>query len=250
MMDKQTLMELAKLSGMRPWQQEKHYIQSLVLQEMSEEPAAFKGGTYLWFFHGLNRFSEDLDFTQDGEMAEGLPRRVSKALESYGVEHETKLITDDERTLSFRLSARGPLHTGPRDACYVYVEISRRERPLKEVLPLRLDLPQYNLPVRILRSMNLEEVGAEKVRALATRQKARDIFDLWYLIGHKKIAFSTKMVANKMKYYGTEFDKEMVMKRIDGSAGSFEKEMKPLVLGAAPLPPFSECRKAIDGWMK
>ncbi len=61
------MIEIAKLNRLRPWQQEKHYIQSLILNSLSELPLVFKGGTYLWFFHGLKRFSEDLDFTYNGK---------------------------------------------------------------------------------------------------------------------------------------------------------------------------------------
>ncbi len=38
MIDKETLIKLAKLNNLRPWQQEKHYIQSLILVALSEHP--------------------------------------------------------------------------------------------------------------------------------------------------------------------------------------------------------------------
>ena len=121
---------------------------------------------------------------------------------------------------------------------------------MMEGRPLRMDMSQYALPVRMLRGMDLQEVGAEKVRALATRQKARDIFDLWYLIGEKKIVFSPEMVAGKLKYYDLEFDKSKVMGRVSEMEKSFEDDAKPLLLGLAPPPSFSECYKRIDGWMR
>lgn len=34
-----------------------------MLNALYDEQLVFKGGTYLWLFHGLPRFSEDLDFT-------------------------------------------------------------------------------------------------------------------------------------------------------------------------------------------
>ena len=68
MIDKELIYRLVKLNNLRPWQQEKHYIQSLILEVVADEPLIFKGGTYLWFFHGLQRFSEYLDFTVNGKL--------------------------------------------------------------------------------------------------------------------------------------------------------------------------------------
>ena len=90
MIDKKTLISFAKLNGMRPWQQEKHYIQSVILVAMSEEQVVFKGGTYLWFFHGLNRFSEDLDFTSE-KVPKDMDKKISKSLLMMGIENKTKL---------------------------------------------------------------------------------------------------------------------------------------------------------------
>ncbi|EFD92374.1 MAG: hypothetical protein BJBARM5_0891 [Candidatus Parvarchaeum acidophilus ARMAN-5] len=50
-------------------QLEKSYLQTLLLYELYarfEKSLVFKGGTALKFFYGLNRFSEDLDFTYNG----------------------------------------------------------------------------------------------------------------------------------------------------------------------------------------
>jgi len=68
MMDEKELADLAKSVGMTPWMQERHYIQTLALYSLAEQNMIFKGGTYLWMFHGLPRFSEDLDFTVLGEI--------------------------------------------------------------------------------------------------------------------------------------------------------------------------------------
>ena len=61
---KEDLIRLAKLNRLKAFQQEKHYIQTLVLRSIyaATNDLTFKGGTSLWFFYGLNRFSEDLDF--------------------------------------------------------------------------------------------------------------------------------------------------------------------------------------------
>ena len=84
MISKNELLEISKLMGMTPWQQEKHYTQYLALLSMAEEPLVFKGGTYLWFAHSLDRFSEDLDFTASERLPDGLADKVSKDLALLG----------------------------------------------------------------------------------------------------------------------------------------------------------------------
>ena len=98
------MIEIAKLNRLRPWQQEKHYIQSLILNSLSELPLVFKGGTYLWFFHGLKRFSEDLDFTASEELHDRIPEMVSRALALFGIMNEFKKIKDDKGRICLWLS--------------------------------------------------------------------------------------------------------------------------------------------------
>jgi len=232
MIDKARLLEIARLSGLRPWQQEKHYIQSLILTSLSEEPIVFKGGTYLWFFQGLERFSEDLDFTAaEALLRHDLPRRVSRDLELFGVENGIKLISDTESTISFRVDAKGPLNTSAVDLCRTYIEISKREILAKKPLSLKFDRPEYSLPVKSLRGMDLDEVGAEKVRAILTRHKARDIYDLNYLAVNKGVKFEEELVNDKLKYYNMQFDGHKFMEKVASMEGFYSKELKGIVFG-------------------
>ena len=179
MIDSQRLREISKLFGMRPWQQEKHYLQSLILTIVSDYPLVFKGGTYLWLFHGLSRFSEVLDFTARGTIKKDFPEFISSSLRLYGYENEIKRIKDNEHGISVGFMINGPLHTSNKDRCVIYVEVSGREKVLLPGIPLKIDFPQYDIPVKTLSGMNLDEVGSEKVRAILTSEKGRDIFDLY-----------------------------------------------------------------------
>jgi predicted nucleotidyltransferase component of viral defense system len=246
--DRSQLIQLARLGGLRPHQQEKHYVQALVLNALAEEPLVFKGGTYLWFFHGLRRFSEYLDFTSADGTFRDLPSRVSSDLALMGVENRVKSETDDPRGLSFRISARGPLNTSSKDECHVYVEISRREKVLDRTLPLRFDFPQYALPVKTIRGMALDEVGAEKVRAILTREKARDLYDLHHLVTRKGIAYRADLVAEKLRYYELRFEEEAFLKRIQALEPSFSRQLKGLVLGA--LPNAGEVFETLAHWVR
>ena len=97
--NEEDLLRIARLNSLRAFQQEKHYIQTIALRSIyaSTNDLAFKGGTCLWFFHGLNRFSEDLDFTLVAKELElkDLPVEVKKDLEVYGIDSEIRILKDD-----------------------------------------------------------------------------------------------------------------------------------------------------------
>jgi len=241
------VIEIAKLHNLRPWQQEKHYVQAVLLTVLSNNPIVFKGGTYLWFFGGLDRFSEDLDFTLNGKTTPDIPAIASRGLQLYGIENEVKIVKDDRLGLSFRILASGPLHTGPKDRCVVYVEISRREKILLKEVPLKLDFPEYQLQVHRILGMALPEVGSEKVRAILTRKKARDIYDLYYLVTRKKINFNQDLINEKLKFYRKTFTTQEFMDQIISREKQFKKELGGIVLGE--LPEYHDVIQALSKWI-
>jgi len=248
MIDKETLQKIAKLYNLRPWQQEKHYVQSLILVSLSEHPLLFKGGTYLWFFHGLPRFSEDLDFTCSEEVPSDLPGRVSESLRLFGVENTVKHEKPMPQAFSFRISAKGPLNTGEIDLCHVYVEISRRETPILPPASFPFAQTQYSLPSKMVSGMALDEVAAEKVRAIMTRDKARDLYDLSFLIGNKGVEFNEGMINAKLAHYDLKFSQKALGEKLKEKKEFWKGELKPLVFGE--LPAFEEAEKAVKAWAK
>jgi predicted nucleotidyltransferase component of viral defense system len=249
MIDKETLQKIAKLQNLRLWQQEKHYIQSIILVALSEHPLAFKGGTYLWFFHGLNRFSEDLDFTCTAEeLPKDLGMQISESLRLLGVDNALKMQKGIPGAYSFRISAQGPLYTRKANLCHVYVEISKREKLAMPPVAFSFAQSQYSLPSKMVAGLALPEVAAEKVRALLMRSKARDLYDLCFLAEQKQVKFDMGLVDAKLKSYGLAFSKEELEKKIDEKEERWESELEPLVFGN--LMKFEDAKKAVLKWAK
>ena len=214
---------------------------------MSDFPLVFKGGTYLWFFSGLNRFSEDLDFTMDGKVSNDISETVSRRLELYGVENETKNISDNHLGYSFRIRASGPLHTSDKDKCTVKVEISGREKVLLERIRIRVDFPEYQLPVHRMLGMSLQEVGSEKIRAILTRKKARDIYDLYHLVTMKEIGFNLELTNEKLRYYHRTFSAHEFIDQLESRENQFTGELRGTVFGE--LPKYFEVIEALKRWI-
>jgi len=232
---------------MRPWQQERHYIQALILNSLAEQPLIFKGGTYLWFFHGLRRFSEDLDFTAVGTIPDDLSAHVSRDLALFGIENSVKDIESSDATISFRVAAKGPLNTSDKDMCYVYVEISKREYVIMKSISLRLDIPAYQIPIKIIPGMSLDEVAAEKVRAILSRNKARDVYDLYYLIKEKRVKFDINLINKKLAYLSRSFSKKEFIDELGRKEDIFEKELKSILF--TQVPSFIDVRHIIESWI-
>ena len=234
MIGREELTRLARARGLSPWQEEKRYLMATVLHALRGEEITMKGGTYLWFFHGLDRFSEDLDFTAVGIVGADVPSRCAESLGVFGIAAGTKVIKDDRLTLSFRVDARGPLYGGELSACRALVEISRREEILLKPVAVRLDEAGYLLPIDLLRGMALEEVAAEKTRALLRRKKVRDAYDLWFLLKRKGVPLERDLVNKKLAFYHQEFAPQDFAKALETAGEGWSRGLKPLVFGEVP----------------
>lgn len=180
---------------------EQDYIQALFLQELYEKSdnLVFKGGTFLKHAHGLDRFSEDLDFTAQSNNIEKDLRNAKNSLSKYGVDAEIDQVEEREISFTCRLKYTGPLYNGSeRSKGTIDIDVSKREDVLLEPEWVRMffEYPE----VRVVNALGLKkkELLAEKLRALSTRDKARDLYDCWFLVKQ-----------------GAELDKELFERKID-----------------------------------
>ncbi len=184
---------------------EQDYIQSLFLNELYRRDGSlvFKGGTYLKHAFGLDRFSEGLDFTVYGEVKiEAILSETAGSLMHYGVEATVDKVEDKDISFNGRLRYRGPLYRGSEKSMgNINIEISKREDVLLEPEWTRLffEYPE----VRVLSAFGLqkEEVFAEKLRALSSRSKGRDLYDVWFLL-KQDTPVNKKLFLEKMAVVG------------------------------------------------
>ena len=221
----------AKTNRLKPYQQEKNYIQTAILASIYTaltDEIIFKGGTALFFFYGLDRFSEDLDFTQIKQYDQKkFKKTISDMLNLINISHELK-IDKSLKGKNLKVKAIGPLFRGPRSESFVNIEISERNDILlspeiKEIVPIYDDLRPFTVPV-----MKKEEILAEKVRALMTRGTARDLYDLAYLI-KKGVSLDHKLINKKLSYYKKTYDKEEFIQKVKSIEALWQSELHGLV---------------------
>ena len=125
----------------------------------------FKGGTAMMFFHGLPRFSTDLDFNLlDADKLDEVYIKVRQILTHFG-------IIDDEAKKQF-----GPV---------LVLDYGKGERMLKVEISTRLFDNHYEtltLAGTDIRVLTLPDMFAHKLCAMGERLSPRDVFDVWFFL--------------------------------------------------------------------
>jgi len=169
-------------------------------QSREERIEVRKGGTYLKHAFGLDRFSEDLDFTAiDSSNLMDILKSTTANLSPYGIEADIDKIDESEISFTSQLRYRGPLYDGSdKSIGNIELEISKRDDIFLEPKWERLffDYPETRA-VTVL-GIQKEEILCEKLRALSTRNKGRDLYDVWFLF-KQDVDINKELFEKKMK---------------------------------------------------
>jgi predicted nucleotidyltransferase component of viral defense system len=209
MITKQDILDRASEWQLRPEVVEKDYVLAWLLAAIAEDEIlgrtwVFKGGTCIKkCYVETYRFSEDLDFslTADAPYTEGdikvaLERVAQAASQQSGIEFPADRIEVRPRrnkqgqpTFEVRMSYRGPLQFPgyPR----VLIDLTQHEPVLDPPASISIFHPYPDaLPDGLaVRAYTLNELLAEKTRALYERTRPRDLYDVVYLLENQGEAF-------------------------------------------------------------
>lgn len=197
---------------------EKLYLQDIILLTISRETVkelVFKGGTALLKFYQLDRFSEDLDFTLNGDIEfEKLVDKIERDLSSFGAEVEERKMSKSERSFKCRLGIKGPLYQGERRTLsFIRIEVNRKSSvedvETHRYAPRFQDISAFDMPI-----LSEEEIIAEKIRAIRTREKPRDLYDIYHLLG-KGVEIQEGLVNSKLGYYELKHDSEATLRKAE-----------------------------------
>jgi predicted nucleotidyltransferase component of viral defense system len=242
------LKRVAERKRMSVLNAEKDYLLDVLLFSISQEirgDIVLKGGTSLYKLYNLNRFSEDLDFTLNSKKldyrhcAEQLSRsiRLIGITSSYTVEAHNK-----EANIFF--SFRGPLYDGRKEStCHISLNISHRERLSMHYVKSFFVSSYSDIPAFDVIAMDEKEILAEKIRAIVTREKPRDVYDLWFLL-KKGIEVDHSLIRKKLQIYGIEFNSDQFKERMLAKERLWKNDLKGLIIGS--LPNFSEVTSEIE----
>lgn len=232
MITKKELQDYANLRQLNLGQAEKDYIITLVLFLVSKyNYLVFKGGTALAKAYNLDRFSEDMDFTvtEDNLDINAAMSDTKKELEQFGIRSELKEVETVSNSKKYHLKAEGPLYIGTLTSkCKVVFDFSFREKLLLESNLKKINHQLNEIPLFEIRAMDLREIMAEKVRAVLTRNKARDLYDLMFLI-NIGVSATKDMLNRKLGYYNQKFSFKKFKAAVNSKKGIWESELRFLV---------------------
>ncbi len=173
----------------------KEYLQTLVLgriaNEVSSGKLTFIGGTSLRFCHGLDRFSEDLDFDFYGSNLETLrdlfneiPKKTALEGITCMIEHNYKE-TDNYCRVVFPDIAKKYSLPDPRKKIWIKIDIQQNRTDYTRET-FFINRFGYYYPVKL---PDLNILFSMKAVALVSRTKARDMYDFSFLLTRAKLDF-------------------------------------------------------------
>jgi len=198
MISKRDILDRVQEWGLRAEIVEKDYVLGWILAAIAADPVLgptwiFKGGTCLKkCYFETYRFSEDLDFTlrpdapySEAEIIRRLRAVAERAEEMSGIAFPIAAVAvrgTPKGGFEAKLEYRGPLAMPTRPK--ITFDLTKDELlagPFEErsILHSYPDaLPEQARPI----SYSLEELQAEKLRALVERTRPRDLYDLVHLL--------------------------------------------------------------------
>ena len=214
----------------------KEILQEIALAGLSRggffEKAAFYGGTCLRVFHGLNRFSEDLDFAlldknSDFKLDDYFPA-LNKEFQSYGIEMNVELKNKDENKEVKSAFLKGNtlmlmMTFFPRSEEITKIVSNKKikikfeidtDNPSGGTTEYRYQMLPAPYEVQIFDEPTL---FAGKIHAILCRNyknhvKGRDYYDYLFYIG-KGSKLNLKYLENKLKNTGGIIDKNESLTR-------------------------------------
>lgn len=201
MISREELVELKKRKNINLYYLEKEYLQYIFLNAISKfaEGVVFKGGTCLRICYGLERASEDLDFSTSFSLKQ-IREIVDKCLKNFellGIEYFGLVEKEFEGNIRVEVKLKGPLFNGNlNSANSLKIDFNKNKVYHKNAVVISQifsDVPSF-----VFVALAEKEILAEKIRAIANRKQARDLYDLWVLI-KKNTPVDRDLIKKKLK---------------------------------------------------
>lgn len=237
-----TLDELSEIKEKRKtnlYYEEKEYIQYIFLNAISKYSGnfVFKGGTCLRICFGLERASEDLDFSTTLQLNE-IKEIVVKCLKDFELLNiPYKIYSEKEFKENLRVEVRfqGPLFNGNQSSSNTLkIDFNKQKvqnKVAKVVQKLFSDVPLFTLVV-----LDEKEILAEKIRTLVNRAEPRDLYDIWMLL-NKGIKIDKNLLKEKLKE-----EKSKISNLKLPSKEEYERDLKNFILF---IPPYEQVKKEV-----
>lgn len=252
MLREDELAKIAEAKHLSLFNTERDYLLEMLLFALYariKDELVFKGGTALYKVYRLNRFSEDLDFTfvKHRKAISKTLQEVIHHLSLLGISGKIRDIQEYRQQINVHLEFKGPLYDGSKESMvFIPLNISLREKVQHVTFEMLFssyrEIPSFEVCV-----MGEQEIAAEKIRAILSRDKARDVYDLWFLL-KKGVKLDTVLVEKKLKLVGMHWDTNGLLDAVTAKEKMWEMDLQKLILGN--LPPFQKVKSELAMFLK
>jgi len=201
----------------------------MVLSKTSlSDKLVFKGGTAIKkVFYPEARFSEDLDFDSQRDVARQLAREIRRPLVAYdeGVKFTGVTVEDvrGEHARRLRLQYRD-MNGYPTS---IKLDLTFLEKPLMKTKKTEVK-NMYDMKKIVVTTMSIKEIMAEKVRALIHVGRPRHLYDIWFLLG-KHVKPTRTLINRKLSIYNETFDINSLRNATNDVGRYWETDLKALI---------------------
>lgn len=196
----------------------REYFQQLFLlrlyQEKGSDGLLFKGGTALRIIWQSPRFSEDLDFTGMNVTIKGIEVLMEGALAKIEMEGSKTEIIESKSTSGGYLAIFQFETSEYKSRIQVEVSLRNGKKSPGVAALVRSDLV---MPYTLIH-LKEEILVAEKIQACLTRGKARDFYDLYFIL-RSRMAFKEAFIQDKQL-------KAKILKAAKSGKIDFKRELK------------------------
>lgn len=213
MISSDTLRELAHNYQTTELNVRREYIQHLFLSYFYQQPHTdkiyFKGGTALRLLYDSPRFSEDLDFSSSLTSLQPIEQAVWETLAAIERENISPELHESKRTSGGYLAIMTFQMQSDRVALQLDVSLREGRKKGEAITVVSSYIPAFTV-IALAR----EQLVKEKINALLTRQKARDFYDLYFILRANLLPAKERRVLLQ------------ALKTLQHSHIDFEKELK------------------------
>jgi len=226
MIDKDELVRIARKEELPLGTIEKDFVLTYILKKIYEsslkDKLIFKGGTALHRLYLHKRMSIDLDFT---EISPVKSNEIKKIIEDKNINSKIREIVRTDKSTKIVLSYISVLEYKNN----IVLDISKREKPILKLIKKKAKSPYFK-EIEIL-TFQLEELIAEKIRAIEQRKRPRDYLDIYYILNKKSFDFekSLKIAKQKLKLDKDSFDIERIFCDLDVVRNLWERDLTTIL---------------------
>jgi len=239
MITREELSEVKEQRKTNLYYEEKEYLQYIFLNAISKyaDDVVFKGGTCLRICYGLERASEDLDFSTNQSLGDlrKMMQQCLKDFEYLNIRHNIYAEKKFAGNVRFEVRFEGPLFTGsPPSTNTLKIDFNKgkvENKIVKVMQKLFSDVPLFTIVV-----LDEKEILAEKIRALVNRGESRDLYDVWMLLS-KKVEVDEKLLFKKLKE-----EKSQLARLKLPSKEEYERDLKNLL---RIVPPYEQVKREV-----